>query len=140
MGDTIIFTVLGEPVAKARARAVRRNGSIAHYTPAKTASYEAQVRLFAKAAMKGRPPIDGACALVVRAYFPIPKSWGKEKQREAAAGKIAHTKRPDLDNIVKSIKDGANGAAWKDDAQVTCVFATKGYGVPRVDVEVRKVV
>ncbi len=136
MPDAITFTIPGEPVAKGRARSFVRNGHVAHYTPQKTARYENLVRLVAQQTIGEKAPIECAVVLIVRAFFSIPSSWSLKKQRAAAIGEIAHTKRPDLDNIVKSIKDGANGVAWKDDSQVVDVRASKRYGTPRVEVEI----
>jgi Holliday junction resolvase RusA-like endonuclease len=137
MAQTFIFTIPGEPIAKGRARSFIRAGHIAHYTPDKTARYENLVKLAAQQAMAGIAPIEGAVSLTMRAFFSIPASWSMKKQRAAALGEFAHTKRPDLDNVVKAIKDGANGVAWKDDSQVVDVRASKRYGTPRVEVEVR---
>ena len=136
MNTPITFTIPGEPVAKARARFARRGNFVTTYTPDKTARYENLVKLAAQQAMAGVAPIEGAVSLTMRAYFSIPVSWGMKKQRAAALGEIMHTKRPDLDNVVKAIKDGANGVAWKDDSQVVDVHASKRYGTPRVEVEV----
>lgn len=137
MQEAITFTIPGDPVAKGRARSFVRNGHVAHYTPEKTARYENLVRLAAQQAMGDVPPTDGAVGLIVRAFMGIPKSWSQKKQRAAALGEIVPTKRPDLDNIVKAIKDGANGVTWRDDSQVIDVRASKRYGMPRVEVEVR---
>ncbi len=136
MPDTIKFIIPGEPVAKGRARSFVRNGRIAHYTPAKTARYESLVRLVAQQAMSEKLPVEGAVNLTIRAFLTIPTSWSLKKQQAAAIGAIAHTKRPDLDNIVKAIKDGANGVTWEDDSQVIDVRASKQYGTPRVEVEI----
>ena len=133
---TIKFTVPGDPVAKGRARSFVRNGHVAHYTPEKTARYENLVKLAAARAMGTTAPIEVAVFLIVRAYMPIPKSWSLKKQRAAALEEIFPTSRPDLDNIVKAIKDGANGVAWKDDSQVVDVIASKRYGLPRAEVEI----
>lgn len=135
---TIKFTVPGDPVAKGRARSFVRNGHVAHYTPEKTARYENLVKLAAARAMGTTAPIEVAVFLIVRAYMPIPKSWSLKKQRAAALEEIFPTSRPDLDNIVKAIKDGANGVAWKDDSQVVDVIASKRYGLPRAEVEIRE--
>lgn len=135
---TIKFTVPGDPVAKGRARSFVRNGHVAHYTPEKTARYENLVKLAAAQAMGTTAPIEVAVFLIVRAYMPIPKSWSLKKQRAAALEEIFPTSRPDLDNIVKAIKDGANGVTWKDDSQVVDVIASKRYGLPRVEVEIRE--
>jgi Holliday junction resolvase RusA-like endonuclease len=137
MADTITFTIPGEPVAKGRARSFVRNGHVAHYTPEKTARYENLVKLAAQQAMGEQAPVKCAVGLIVRAFMGIPTSWSQKKQRAAALGEITPTKRPDLDNIVKAIKDGANGVTWKDDSQAVDVRASKRYGTPRVEVEVK---
>lgn len=136
---SITFNIPGEPVAKGRARSFVRNGHVAHYTPEKTARYENLVRLAAQQAMAGRAPIEGPVHLVVHASLSIPVSWSLKKQRAAAVGEIRPTKKPDLDNIVKAIKDGMNGVTWRDDAQVVQVVASKAYGQPGVGVTVQEV-
>ncbi len=136
MSIAVTFTIPGEPVAKGRARAFIRAGHVGHYTPDKTARYENLVRLAAQQAMVGIAPIEGAVSLTMRAIFSIPASWSMKKQRAAALGEFAHTKRPDLDNVLKAIKDGSNGVVWKDDSQVVDVRASKRYGAPCVEVSV----
>lgn len=135
---TIKFTVPGDPVAKGRARSFVRNGHVAHYTPEKTARYENLVRLAAAQAMGTTAPIEVAVCLVVRAYMPIPKSWSMKKKQAAVLDEVLPTSRPDLDNIVKAIKDGGNGVTWRDDSQVVDLIASKRYGLPRVEVEIRE--
>ena len=124
------------PVAKGRARAFIRAGHIGHYTPEKTVAYETMVKLVAQQAMRGGDPITGPVSLVVRAFMTIPASWSQKKQREAAVDVIKPTSKPDLDNMVKAIKDGVNGVVWRDDSQVTFLTAIKRYGQPRVEVTI----
>jgi Holliday junction resolvase RusA-like endonuclease len=50
------------------------------------------------------------------------------------------TKKPDLDNVLKAIKDGCNRVIWADDCQCTQLIASKVFSDrPRVEVEVREV-
>lgn len=135
------FTIPGDPVAKGRARSVTRRGKggasyIAHITPEKTERYEARVAVFAQQAMAGAQPAEGAVSLSVQAYFPIPASWSKKRQQAARDGLEHHTKKPDLDNVIKAVKDGMNGVAWKDDSQVVAMIdCRKLYSdTPRVEV------
>lgn len=136
------FDIPGPPVAKARARAALVGGRARMYTPAKTEHYESRVALFASQAMAGRPALQGAVALSVIAYFPIPASWPKRRQAAARAGVELHTSRPDLDNVLKAIKDGCNGIVWKDDSQVAVLReCRKAYSdTPRVVVFVESAV
>ncbi|MDF0605387.1 RusA family crossover junction endodeoxyribonuclease [Neisseriaceae bacterium TC5R-5] len=132
----IHFSIPGEPVAKGRARACLRAGHLVHYTPESTVRYENLVRLVAQQAMQHRAPLDCPIVLIIRAFLSIPASWSQKKQRAAAAGELTPTKRPDLDNLVKAIKDGANGVLWRDDAQVVTLYASKRYGPPHTEVEI----
>jgi len=137
MTYAITFTIPGEPVAKGRPRSFVRGGHVAHYTPEKTARYENLVKLAAQQAMAGRLPLEGAVYLVVRASMGIPVSWSVKRRIAAASGTVTPTKRPDLDNIVKAVKDGLNGVAWRDDAQVIELHAIKRYSAtPSVYVQV----
>jgi len=138
----IEFTIPGEPVAKGRARAFVRNGHVAHYTPEKTARYENLVKLAAEAAMEAQrySMLEGPVELRVFAVRSIPASWSQKKQRQAAAGELFPTTKPDLDNVVKAIKDACNKIIWRDDSQVVDLIAKKRYGrIPRVEIEVRRI-
>ncbi len=134
----IEFVIPGEPVAKGRARTVplMRDGRpvlgpggrpvVLHHTPDKTAHYENLVKLAAQGAIGAAPPSECAIRLTVHATFTIPASWSA-KRRTAVLGRPV-TKRPDLDNVVKAVKDGLNGVAWRDDSQVAELIARKVYG------------
>lgn len=125
------FVVPACPVAKARARA-GYGGRF--YTPKKTSEYESIVAFYAKTAMNGRPPIDSACVLSLVFHMPIAKSWSKKKREQAIFGELQHTSKPDLDNLIKAVKDGLNGIVWLDDSQVIKVIAEKKYSTePKVE-------
>ncbi len=48
--------------------------------------------------------------------------------------------RPDIDNYVKTVLDGANGILWLDDAQVCQLAATKQYGADnRISIAVMEI-
>jgi Holliday junction resolvase RusA-like endonuclease len=131
------FTVPGEPVAKGRARSFIRNGHVAHYTPDKTARYENLVKMAASEAMAGRLPSEAPLNMEIVAFMGIAASWSKKRQQAARDGLERPTKKPDLDNIVKAVKDGLNGVAWKDDSQVVRLTAGKFWSdKPRVEVRI----
>jgi Holliday junction resolvase RusA-like endonuclease len=47
-----------------------------------------------------------------------------------------YDKKPDVDNIAKSILDALNGAAYDDDKQVVALMIHKEYSdTPRVDIK-----
>ena len=113
------FIVPGKPVPKGRPRFSKKTGRT--YTPNDTSKYEKLVRecygdnyFFDTEYIK----------ITVIAKFEIPQSYSKKKKQEALAGKIFPTKC-DLDNIVKSITDGLNGIAFKDDRYIIRLEAEK---------------
>ncbi|MEK7916625.1 RusA family crossover junction endodeoxyribonuclease [Burkholderia contaminans] len=130
------FVIPGEPVAKGRPKFARRGAHVTTYTPEKTARYENLVKLAARAAMGSVEPYAGPIRLIVHIGLPIPASWSLKKQEAAAAGAIGATKKPDADNIVKSVKDGMNGVVYVDDGQVVDLWVSKRYArAPGVRVE-----
>jgi len=49
-----------------------------------------------------------------------------------------HTKRPDLDNLTKAVKDGLKGVIYRDDSQVVYMRIAKRYcTVPGVSVRIK---
>ena len=120
-----MFTVYGEPVAKGRPRFTRQGRA---YTPKKTHDYEDEVAKMAKAAMGSSDPLETPVAVYVYVTFPIPPSYSKKRTEACLNGSERHTKRPDLDNILKAITDGCNGIVYNDDSQITSIHATKVYG------------
>lgn len=119
----INLVIFGDPVAKGRARATRR-GII--YTPAKTRAAENDVASQVREQYTG-PPLEGPVCLSIAFYMPVAKSWSKADRAAAFAGSIAHTSKPDVDNMVKLFKDATNGILFLDDAQVVDLRAVKGY-------------
>lgn len=117
----ITFFVPGTPVAKGRARSFIRNGRIGHHTPEKTANYEGVVALAANQAMGtwGMEMLTGPLALSFVAVFAIPKSWSKKRTALNEARPEFVTKKPDLDNLCKSLADGMNGVVYGDDSQIS---------------------
>lgn len=86
------------------------------YTPKATAEYEHAVRLCAA----HLPSIEGALRLDAVFIFTRPKSL-------KTPGRAPRTSRPDLDNLLKALCDGLQGALFRDDAQVVEMRAAKVY-------------
>lgn len=136
---SISFTIPGHPVAQGRPKFARMGKGVRAYDPKKSRDYKATVQAHAVVAVAGRKPIEGPVRLVLEAYFPCPRSdYRKRKPRLARW----HTKRPDIDNVVKGIKDALSGVVWLDDSQVCrveCVKMIAAQGeAPRVTVQVDK--
>jgi Holliday junction resolvase RusA-like endonuclease len=123
----IRFTLPITPTAQARPKTTVRNGYGHAY---KTDAQEANERTLEACLLPHKPakPIEGPVSLTVFAYMPVPKSASKAKRRAIEAGEIRHTKKPDLDNIVKQLKDCLTRLQfWRDDCQVVSLRAVKIY-------------
>ena len=135
----IKFTVYGDAVAQGRPRATSIGGHVRLYDPEKSRSYKEIVRIDA---LKVRPekPLGGAISLTIIVYKSIPKSMSKKRQKLALKGDARPTTKPDIDNVVKGIKDALKGVIWRDDSQVVTLSAKKYYSdVPRVEVVVEEI-
>jgi len=135
--NAIAFTVPGEPQGKGRPRIGKIGQHARMFTPAKTVAYEGLVAHAAQHAMRDMKPFDGACRIELDVRCTVPASWSQRKQRDALAGLIRPTKKPDADNVLKAVCDGLNGVAWKDDVQAVEVVLRKAYAeTPGVHVRV----
>jgi Holliday junction resolvase RusA-like endonuclease len=123
----ISFTIPGAPQSKGRPRFARVGKFVRTYTPEKTAA--AEHTLVARA-MEFRPEKPFGCPLRLSVQFmmPIPESWPKKRKFLAEAGAMPHVGKPDLDNLIKLLKDALNGVFWIDDKQVFSIQASKYYG------------
>lgn len=130
---TLFFSVPGVPQGKGRPRFVRKTGMA--FTPARTRSYEAEIKHFALERWGDASPMVGALRVRVVAYLPVPQSWSKRKRADALAGTVLPTARPDVDNYAKAVCDALNELVYRDDSQVVELVACKAYCErPRLDV------
>lgn len=104
---------------KARARITSRGT----FTPTKTRAFEARIRQ--EYTLARGDYITGPVRLYVQAEYAPPASWSA-KRRAAAVGTWKPTK-PDLDNIVKLVKDALEGVAFPGDQIVADLAASKTY-------------
>ena len=135
----IMFTIYGEPVAKGRPRFSTRGKFPVAYTPEKTKAFEFEVGMMALAAMGGSKPLEGALEAFIYVTFAVPESYAKKRLEACLIGTEKHTKRPDLDNVIKSVIDGMDKIVFDNDSQITSIHATKVYGeVAKVEVMVKQ--
>ena len=121
---SVTFKVPGKARPKQRPRVTKRGIT---FTPKETRNAEAFVREIARQAMAGKEPFEGAIRLSVTVGRSIPRGFSKMKRGRAIAGKVWPTTRPDLDNLVKLIKDSISGICFRDDSQVVVLHAAKVY-------------
>lgn len=106
------FTILGQPVAKGRPK-VTKWGT---YTPEKTVNYENLVKWSYIEAHSKEDVLESDLSIDITFYFQIPKSTSKKNKILMNDGDIRPSKKPDIDNCIKSITDALNTIAYKDDS------------------------
>ncbi len=135
----IAFTLPVIPTAQARARHGVVNGhSMTFKSGAQRAAEQTLDALLAPHAPEA--PLMGAVTLEFRAVFPPPKSASKKVRAAMLRGIEPHTKKPDLDNLTKQLKDAMTRLQfWRDDRQVVRLVCEKLYGeVGRWEVCIRE--
>ena len=123
----ITYSVPGEPRGKGRPKFARRGNFVKTYTDAKTASYEDQIRFYALKAMGDSKVIEGAVRVFVSIRMAVPKSYSKKRREACLSGSEKPLKKPDWDNVAKSICDAMNGIVYGDDTQIVEAHVTKQY-------------
>lgn len=136
----LLITIPGEPCAQGRPRFSTVGGFVKAYDPAKSRNYKAYVKLIAQEEIKtqGWKYTELPLAVTITAYMSIPSSKSKKFKQAAILGGERPAKKPDTDNIFKSVTDALSGIAYKDDKQIVAATVNKWYAeVPRVEVLIR---
>lgn len=120
--NTLRFMAFGLPQPKGSARAFVPKGwtrAVVTSDNPKNKGWQQIVAGAAQTALEetGGRMLTGPISLVVDFFLPKPKSTPKSVK--------AHLKKPDLDKLVRSVKDALTKVAWEDDSQVVMVTATK---------------
>lgn len=133
----ISFRVPAVPIAQPRPRATMAHGgkgarmhevttirnTDGSKKPHPIAAFKASVRHEAGLAYSG-PPLDAPLSLYVVFLMPRP---GKLIWKSRPMPRQPHTSKPDLDNLVKAVKDALSGLCWRDDALVAHLVGSKLY-------------
>jgi Holliday junction resolvase RusA-like endonuclease len=127
--------VYGSPVPQGRPRATVIAGHAHVYERREDKAWKETVRAQVLATLdlgeeeEWEVPALLVGPVVVRLTFfmPRPKSLPKRV--------VHHVKRPDCDNLAKSVKDALRGLVYRDDAQVTSIWIRKQYD-PRPGVDI----
>jgi len=106
------------------------------YDPEKSRAWKQHVALFAKQHAPDKP-LDCALKMELEFILPRPKSVSVKKRP-------LPTVKPDLDNLVKAVKDGLTGIIYRDDSLIVEIVARKVYddgpeAKPGVFVEIESV-
>lgn len=123
----IKFTYYGEVRGKGRPRFRSMGKFVSTYTPKETKAYEMSI----KEAYLNQSDCtyfnEEPLILTITIYQATPKSASKKKTKEMLERRIRPTKKPDIDNILKSVCDSLNMVAYKDDTQIVEITAKKYY-------------
>lgn len=134
------FSIDGPPHGKGRPRFRRFGNFVQTYTDAKTKSYETLVKEAATKAMGSSPPLEGPVKLDLIIRLPVPKSYPKKRSEGCLNGFEWPTKKPDWDNVAKSVADAMNDIVFLDDTQIVIARVVKTYSAEAgVDVQVSEV-
>ena len=135
----ITFTIPGPPHGKGRPRFARRGNFVATYTDAKTSSYEDQIRFYALQAMGSSKPLGTALEAAIYIRLPVPKSYPKKRAEACLSGSEWPCKKPDWDNVAKSVCDAMNSIIFVDDSQIVECHVRKVYSATAgVDVLIKE--
>lgn len=120
LNRSVSFIVRAVPVPQPRQRHAVVRGNVMNYTPTKH-----PVNVFKAAcqlACTTRTPLSGPLDLTLVFVLPRPKSmiWTRKNMP-----RLPHDKKPDCDNLAKSVMDALGGLLWRDDAQIAALNVTK---------------
>lgn len=114
----ITIEIPGKPTTKQRPRF----GQGRAYKPQKEKMLEAIFKAIALEHLQAQgltKPISSEYIITLSMIFvfPIPKSYSKKKT-QAIVKSNQYVSTPDLDNLIKFVKDALNGVLYEDDRQV----------------------
>ena len=124
MGNEITVTIPGEPVAQGRPRFSTHGGFPRAYDPKRSKEGKQSVRFFVANQMEkeGLVPLEGPIMLQAQFGIKLPTSQERKRNPKPRSWRI---KKPDLDNLIKLVKDACSGIAFLDDNQIVKVSAEK---------------
>lgn len=128
---TAHINIPGKIVGKQRPKFSRQGNFVKTYTPEKTVNYENWVKMCWMQSEQEK--LSGNIIAVIVARFLIPQSYSNKKRKEL--NEKPCPKKPDCDNIAKSILDALNGIAYDDDAQIVDLSVSKVYSATEEGVD-----
>ena len=124
MGREITVVIPGEPVAQGRPKFSTFGGFPRAYDPKKSKDAKQSIKFFVADAMRKQNAkvLEGPIMLYAQFGIKLPVS---QERKRTPRPRVWRTKKPDLDNLIKLIKDACSGVAFLDDNQVVKVSAEK---------------
>ena len=125
----IFFQVDAVPVAQPRQRHAVKftkqdKAFVQNYLPGDDPvhAWKLQIQILARQAFCGNAPLE-AVPISLSVKFLLPRPVSKKLPEDRSW----YLSKPDLDNLVKAIKDALTGIVWKDDALVCRELTSKEY-------------
>lgn len=133
----IRFTVPGIPAPQGSKRYLGTKGGkgILVESSKRVAPWRADVMYAAIGAHDRQIP--GALSVTLDFRLPRPKGHHGVRGLRPSAPRFPTTK-PDLDKLARAVLDALKGIVWIDDSQVVELHASKDYGDPGVDIQIRQ--
>lgn len=80
---------------------------------------------------------DKSLKITLLFEIPMAQSWSNKKKLQLL--KQPHTAKPDIDNLLKTVLDAANGHVWIDDGQVFELHTKKIYSdTPKIKIKLEE--
>ena len=127
------FFVPGIPVPKGSAKAfvVKGRAIVCQDNAARQKPWASSISYTAMQEMKFQKPVAGAVAISLTFHMPRPKSHygtGSNSTLVKSSAPRQHVSKPDLDKLIRCVKDALTGVVWNDDSQVCRIeLAEKKY-------------
>ena len=133
--NVLTFEITGVIQPQERPRFSRRGKKVVTHDAPKSKDFKDFVKLVA---WKHKPSelITEHIKLKADIYLMPPQNLRTGPKRKLiTSGELRPTKKPDLDNLIKGIKDGCNKIIWHDDSQILDMTLRKFYSEqPRAEV------
>jgi len=119
----IEFFVPGTPVPKGSAKAfvVKGRAVVTQDNGSKQKPWASSISYTAQQVMQGQRPFQGPIEIGLLFIMPRPKGHygsGKNCYQIKTSSPVHHVVKPDLDKLVRCVKDALTGVVWGDDSQV----------------------
>jgi len=118
------ISIPGEPIAQGRPRFSNRGGFVKAYDPKKSREGKQSVKFFVANKMEeeGASPLEGPLHMQIQFGIKLPTSQHRKRTPVPRKWRI---KKPDLDNLIKLVKDACSGIVYLDDNQIVKISAEK---------------
>ena len=130
----IAFTLPVDPMSIqfAGKRVMVRGGRPVFFKQKRASDWDTQIARLSAPYLPAQP-FAGALYMEVTFVIRRPKALMGKRHPD---GRIAHTKRPDIDNLQKGLQDALK-AFWVDDSQIADLHLTKWYAAKDEEPSIR---